>query len=94
MAVNKNSDAKVIEFYRSAFETIYSQIQANEIHSAIVAELAAQSQDVCLVDTHSHLDGQYQNFIDTIHLTQQGRRQLAENIFAGIRDVLDKDLNR
>jgi lysophospholipase L1-like esterase len=94
MAVNKNSDTNVIEFYRSAFETIYSQIQANEIHSAIVAELAAQSPDVCLVDTHTHLDGEHQKFIDPIHFTQEGRRQLAENIFAGIREVLEEDLKR
>ncbi|HEX3719516.1 MAG TPA: SGNH/GDSL hydrolase family protein [Verrucomicrobiae bacterium] len=94
MAVNKNSDTNVIEFYRSAFKAIYIQIRANEIHSKLIAELAAQNRNVCLVDTHPHLDGVDQMFIDPIHFTQAGRRQLAENIFAGIRDVLEKDLKR
>jgi hypothetical protein len=92
MAVNKNSDTNVIEFYRSAFKAIYIQIEANEIHSRLVTELAAQYPEVCLVDTHPHLDGVHQMFIDPIHFTQDGRQQLAENIFAGIRTVLEKDL--
>jgi lysophospholipase L1-like esterase len=94
MAVNKNSGTNVIEFYQGAFETLPSLIEANEIHSDIVADLAAQNPEVCLVDTHSLLDGEYQKFIDPMHFTQEGRRQLAENIFAGIREVLDKDLKR
>jgi lysophospholipase L1-like esterase len=94
MAVNNRSDTRVIEFYRSVFETIYDQIQANEIHSAIVAQLAAQCPEVCLIDAHAHLDGEHQKFIDLIHLTQEGRRQLAENVFTGIREVLEEDLKR
>jgi lysophospholipase L1-like esterase len=69
-------------------------MEANEIHSRLVAELAAQYPDICLVDTHPHLDGVHQNFIDPIHFTQDGRRQLAENMFAGIRAVLEKDLSK
>jgi lysophospholipase L1-like esterase len=92
MAVNKNSDPKVIEFYRGAYESIYLQMQANEIHTKLVAELAAQHPGICLIDTHSNLDGVHQMFTDPIHFTQNGRRQLAENIFAAIRPVLEKDL--
>jgi hypothetical protein len=44
------------------------------------------------VDTHPHLDGEHEKFIDIIHLTGDGNRQLAENVFAGIRGVLEKDL--
>lgn len=92
MAVNKTSDSKVIEFYRGAYESIYLQMQANEIHTKLVAELAAQHPDICLIDTHPNLDGVYQMFTDPIHFTQDGRRQLAENIFAAIRPILEKDL--
>ncbi|MGO8700646.1 MAG: hypothetical protein ACLQVY_23395 [Limisphaerales bacterium] len=41
-----------------------------------------------------HLDGDHEKFIDIIHLTNEGRRQLAENIFAGIRETLERDLAR
>jgi lysophospholipase L1-like esterase len=93
MAVNSNSNPRVIEFYRSAFPPINRLIQANEEHSLLVHELAAENPQVTLVDTHPRLDGENEKFIDVVHLTQKGRQQLAENIFAGIRDVLKKDLN-
>jgi len=38
------------------------------------------------------LDGDPGKFIDLIHLTNDGRRQLAENIFTGIRATLERDL--
>ncbi len=44
------------------------------------------------MDTHPGLDGEHEKFIDLGHLTQEGRQQLAENIFAGIKEVLEKDL--
>jgi lysophospholipase L1-like esterase len=92
MAVDRNSNPKVIEFYRSVFGGIYSIIPANEIHSELVSDLAAQHPEVCFVNTHLHLDGKNEKFIDIMHLTQEGRRQLATNIFEGIRGALEKDL--
>jgi len=94
MAVNTTSDKRIIEFYRPAFYSIDREMEANKIHSLVVQELAAQHPDVCFVDTHPHLDGENEKFIDLVHLTQEGRRQLAENIFAGIRAVLEKDLRQ
>jgi hypothetical protein len=44
------------------------------------------------VDTHPNLDGEHDKFIDLIHLTQQGRDRLAENIFTGIQDILQSEL--
>ena len=92
MAVNSQSDSDVIDFYRLTFPALISQIQVNAIHSRIVNELAAQQDRVLFVDTHSNLDGSYEKFIDVIHFTQEGRQQLAENIFAGIKKTLEGDL--
>jgi lysophospholipase L1-like esterase len=88
MAVNGRSDPEVVEFYRAGFPSVRWDITANEAHSLLVEELARQHPGVCLVDTHKHLDGEHEKFIDLVHLTQAGRQQLAENMFAGIRDVL------
>jgi lysophospholipase L1-like esterase len=92
MAVNGQSDSDVIEFYRLAFPSIISRIQANAVHSVIVKELGTQFSGVFFVDTHSNLDGHHDKFVDVMHFTQQGRQQIAENIFAGIREKLKEDL--
>jgi hypothetical protein len=42
--------------------------------------------------THPHLDGGHENFIDTIHFSPEGERQMAENVFVGISNVLKEDL--
>ena len=92
MAVNSRSEPDVVEFYRLAFPSVVSQIQANAIHSQIVKELAAQNAGVLFVDTRTDLDGEHEKFMDVIHFTQEGRNQLAENIFAGIRKQVEREL--
>ena len=92
MAVNNQSDPDVIEFYRSGFPLVKWQIEANRLHSALVLDIVRQNPDGWLVDTHPHLDGEHEKFIDLVHLTQEGRQQLAESIFAGIKPILEKDL--
>ena len=94
MAVNSRSDPDVVEFYRKTFPAVLWQMKANEVHSAIVQELAQQHPEVCLVDTRPHLDGEHAHFTDLIHFTQDGRQQLAETFFAGIRKILEEDLSR
>jgi lysophospholipase L1-like esterase len=92
MAVNCHSDPAVVGFYRAGFPSVHWEIRANEAHSLLVQDLAQLHPQVCLVDTHPHLDGENEEFIDLVHFTQAGRRQLAENIFAGIHTVLAKAL--
>lgn len=93
MAVNEASDPKVMDFYyANGMRAPYGFRRANAAHSVIVGQLAAEHPEICFVDTHPHLDGEHEKFIDLIHLTNEGRRQLAENIFAGIRAALQKDL--
>ncbi|HEY3864087.1 MAG TPA: GDSL-type esterase/lipase family protein [Verrucomicrobiae bacterium] len=96
MAVNKNSDPRVIDFYQGYAEgggdAAYGFIRANGIHSEIVTQLAREHPGICLIDTHPGLDGEHEKFIDIIHLTNEGRRQMAENMFQGIRGILERDL--
>jgi lysophospholipase L1-like esterase len=65
---------------------------ANAVHSLIVSQLAAEHPEVIFVDTHPHLDGEHEKFIDLIHLSAEGERQLAENMFDCISNVLRQDL--
>jgi hypothetical protein len=93
MAVNETSPLQVINFYQGGGSLLpYSFIRANAIHSQIVRQVAQERREICLVDTHPKLDGDPEKFIDLIHMTNDGRRQLAENIFAGIRATLEGDL--
>jgi lysophospholipase L1-like esterase len=93
MAVNPASDPRVIDFYQGGgARAAYGFMLANAVHSLIVKQLAAEHPEVCFVDTHPHLDGENEKFIDLIHFTGEGDRQLAENMFAGIRQTLQQDI--
>jgi len=92
MAVNQQSQPDVVQFYRVPYPATHWQIKLNAVHSTIVQQLARQHPEVCLVDTHPRLDGAHDKFVDLVHLTQDGRKQLAENMFAGIRECLLQDL--
>jgi len=88
MAVNNQSDTDIVEFYRIASPAIHWQIRANAIHTEMLRQLTALHPEVRMVDTHPHLDGDPDNFIDPVHMTQPGRQRIAENIFNGIKDLL------
>lgn len=92
MAVNSKSDAEIVQFYRVASPSIHWQIRANAVHTELVRQLVGLFPEVRMVDTHPNLDGDPDNFIDMAHMTQGGRQKMAENIFAGIRDILESDL--
>lgn len=94
MAVNEESQLDVVQFYRVPFPAVYAQIKANAVHSVIVQKLARKNPGICFVDTHPNLDGAHDRFVDLIHLAQDGRHQLAENMFDGIRDCLLQDLSK
>jgi lysophospholipase L1-like esterase len=93
MAVNDRSDPDVIEFYRPCFAGVYWQMKENLAHSLLLQNLGEQYPDICLINTQPGLDGEHDKFIDLVHLTQDGRQQLAENIFDGIKGVLEHDLS-
>ncbi len=92
MAVNTGSDPEVLGFYRTGFPSVYALVRANLAHSFLVRELGRQYPEVCLADSHPGLDGTHEKFIDLVHLTQEGRQQLAENLFPAVAKVLQADL--
>ncbi len=94
MAVTDESNPSVVDFYRKRFPAVIWWIKMNQVHSTIVGQLTRQYPDVCFVDTRPHLDGEYDKFIDLIHFTGEGDRQMAETMFAGITGILEKDLGR
>jgi lysophospholipase L1-like esterase len=93
MAIDEKSGRNLINFY-SGFGagTLCVRTGVNAVHSEIVQQLAEQNPGVCFIDTHPGLEGEHNKFIDIVHFTQEGRRRLAENIFAGIRQRLKEDL--
>jgi lysophospholipase L1-like esterase len=95
MAVNLQSDPKVIEFFRSGWPEvqIQHQLKANLAHSFIVEQLAREHPEVCFVDTQPFLDGRHEKFIDLMHFDAKGERQMAETIFAGVKPLLDRSLS-
>jgi lysophospholipase L1-like esterase len=92
LAVNKDSDRDVIEFYRAGFPAVHWLIKANRLHSALVEHLSALHPGVGSVDAGRGLDGQHEKFIDLVHLTQEGRETLAETMFQAIRQELESTL--
>ncbi|MHC1769973.1 MAG: hypothetical protein AB9869_37770 [Verrucomicrobiia bacterium] len=92
MAVDGASDPAVIEFYRVVFPTVHWLIAANRLHSDLVAALTVRDPEVRLIHAGKDLDGQHHKFIDLVHLTQEGREQLAENVFSAIKETLQSDL--
>jgi lysophospholipase L1-like esterase len=92
MAVNAQSDPDVVNFYRAAFPQVLSQIQANQLHSKIVAEMGRMHPEICLVNTHPGLDGNNEDFIDLVHFTQEGRQRIARTMFETIKPILQREL--
>jgi lysophospholipase L1-like esterase len=92
MAVNPASDPEVIEFYRMTFPFIYPDMQANVDHTTIVRNLTTEHPKVIFVDTHPGLDGNHRVYLDLMHFDPDGDRLLAENMFAGLRKLLEQNL--
>jgi lysophospholipase L1-like esterase len=92
MAVNAHSDPDVVRFYRQSFPDLQRQIKANETHSAIVRQLVREQPGVTLVDTQPFVDGQYTNFTDLVHFTQEGRQRIAEAFFESIKGTLEHEI--
>ena len=94
MAANGRSDAEIVKFYQPGYPSAPWQIQANAVHSALLQQIAEQHPEVCLVNTHPHLDGEHDKFIDLVHFAPSGDQQLAETFFNALRPILEKDLSR
>jgi hypothetical protein len=65
-----------------------------EKRTVLWSDTFREYKDITLVDTHPNLDGDTDKFLDMMHFTRSGDRQMAETMFAGITNVLSKDLFR
>jgi lysophospholipase L1-like esterase len=92
MALNDRSPPEDVEVFRPAYPAVGTYIRANLGHTALVHLLAQEHPELCLVDTYPRLDGETSKYLDLIHFTHEGDRQMAEAFFDGIRDVLRHDL--
>ena len=91
MAVNEQTKPDIAKFYDMTFP-VYPWVKANVAHTLLVETLAQEHPEITYINTHSNLDGEHEKFIDEVHFTQDGRNQLAENIYAGIEKTLRIDL--
>jgi lysophospholipase L1-like esterase len=94
MAVNPQSPAEVFDFYNGRTMRLEWQVKANAIHSAIARKLAAENPDIHLVDTCPALDGRHEYFFDLVHFTAEGKKMMAEVMYEGIKDELQRSLKR
>lgn len=92
MAVNEESNPKVIDFYSDETPAVGWRIKANAAHNFIVKELAKENPDVGIVDTTVNLDGRNDYFVDLCHFDTDGDKVMAETMFAGIRQTLETAL--
>jgi lysophospholipase L1-like esterase len=93
MAYHEGSDQKLVDFYNNfGSGLLYVRSRVNAIHTEIVQRLAEATPGVTFIDTHPNLDGDHRKFVDVVHFTQEGRQQLAENVFAALLPQLEKAL--
>jgi lysophospholipase L1-like esterase len=88
MAIDRHSPQPVVEFYRRSFYKATFSIQANEIHTELIRVIADENPHVHYIDASKGLDGVYDQFIDLVHFTEEGRERLARNILDGLRPIL------
>lgn len=91
MAVNERSPRDIVDFYRAGFPDVGFRIQANRLQTYLLEEIARRNPDVLYLNTAEGLDGFQENFIDLVHLTQEGNNKLAENVLRGLQDHLARD---
>ncbi|HWQ91883.1 MAG TPA: SGNH/GDSL hydrolase family protein [Clostridia bacterium] len=92
MAVNERSEPGAIRFYEGGYRLVPRLIKANDLHSSIVRRLCEQHPEVDFIDTRPSLDGHPPYFIDLVHFSEEGRVKMAETFFAGLEELLKKEL--
>ena len=88
MAVNERRPPDVVNFYRGGFLDVDYRIQANRLQNDLLKELGRQNEDVAVINTADGLDGRHELFFDLIHLTQEGKDKLAENVLKELKPIL------
>jgi len=93
MALNRNSSRDAFEFYEVAYPAAPWQVPANEAQTEILRQVVRENPGVLFLDTHPNLDGVPKNFLDLVHFNPAGEKQMAENMFAVLRPVLEEALS-
>lgn len=89
MAVDSDSPAEVLEFYRAGFPKVVDRIRVNLEHTEMLRQLAQKFDGATFLDTSEGLDGAYETeYVDLVHFTQSGRQRLADHVTAGVRALL------
>ena len=93
MAVNRSTPEEVARFYMKGFPTTCIGAKANELHSALLEDLALNHPNVYVVNASAGIDGNYQDdiFVDIIHFTDFGRQSLAANLSQKVLDISRKE---
>ncbi len=93
MAVNERSPQTAVNFYAQGFPDVHYMIAANRLNSALLPEVFSQSADCRSIDVQENLDGEWEHdYLDLVHLSEVGKKQLAENVYRGISDLLQTSL--
>lgn len=94
MAVNDRSDPDLVDFFRLTNTGVEWKIKANLAHNQIVEQLAHENPEICFADTRPVFDGRHDMFYDICHFTPNGEVRMAELMFEGIKDVLQKEFEQ
>jgi len=91
MAVDGDTSAEVVDFYRAGFPNVERVVVANRMQHALLAGLAGEHDHVTHLSAAPDLQGDYRSsYVDLVHFTQRGRDLLAAHIAAGIRSLLPR----
>lgn len=89
MAIDENTPAEVVAFYRRVFLRGESNIVFNNAQTEILQNLAATSNAV-FIDTGSGLNGGWDRdqYTDLVHFTKNGDEIMARNVFQSVKQHL------
>lgn len=91
MAVNEKSPREVKDFYGAVFKPIDDILAANAAHNRLV-KLIGREEGAPVIDAAKSLGGQWDGdfYLDIVHFTEAGHRQMARTMFQGLLPILAK----
>lgn len=92
MAVNRESGPAATRFYQVGYPATPLLVEANVLHTAMLRILANANPEILLINTHPRLDGKCENFLDLVHFSPEGDREMAEAVFEAIKDELQREV--
>jgi lysophospholipase L1-like esterase len=90
MAIDAQSPPAIVKFYGRTYLSAPFDIQANRIHTELIETLAKQHAHVSYINASDGVDGVHAQFIDLVHLTEDGRKRLAHNLLPEVLRAIDR----